>query len=54
MLKAFYYEGKTMDEIAANFGLGSAQAAKTKKLRCMKSLIKVIRDNGYKAEDFFL
>ena len=54
VLLAFYFEGKTMDEIASYSNLGSAQAAKTKKLRCMKRLTNLIQTNGYKAEDFFL
>ena len=54
VLLAFYFEGKTMDEIASHANLGSAQAAKTKKLRCMKRLTNLIHTNGYKAEDFFL
>lgn len=53
ILSDFYFEQQSMQEIAKNMGLGSTQAAKTKKLRCMQKLTKFVQDNGYTSEDFF-
>ncbi len=38
LLKMYYYQNKNMKQIMESFGLGSEQAAKTKKFRCMKKL----------------
>lgn len=38
---AFYYQKKSMKEIMVMFGLGSEQAAKNKRFRCMKELKKL-------------
>ena len=42
LLKSFYYESRNMSEIAEIFELGSTQAAKTKKHRCMKRLSEIV------------
>ncbi|GAB5525235.1 MAG: hypothetical protein Roseis2KO_31070 [Roseivirga sp.] len=52
ILKSFYYDGEKMEEIAASHNLGSAQAAKTKKLRCMKKLTTLIKSHGLKNHHF--
>lgn len=54
LLISFYFESHTMLEIAASFGLGSAQAAKTKKLRCMKRLSKIVREQGLQQNHFIV
>ncbi|MEL6558483.1 MAG: sigma-70 family RNA polymerase sigma factor [Bacteroidota bacterium] len=38
LLKMYYYDNKSMKQIMESFNLGSEQAAKTKKFRCMKKL----------------
>lgn len=38
VLTAYYFEEKTMEEIALVFGFTNAQAAKTRKFRCMQEL----------------
>ncbi len=52
ILKSFYYDGESMESIAQKLKLGSAQAAKTKKLRCMKKLSSLIEGYGLKGHDF--
>lgn len=38
VLTAYYFEEKTMEEIALTFGFTNAQTAKTRKFRCMQDL----------------
>lgn len=52
ILKSFYYDDESMENIAKKLNLGSAQAAKTKKLRCMKKLSTLIEGFGLKGHDF--
>ncbi|OEK06901.1 RNA polymerase sigma factor [Roseivirga misakiensis] len=54
ILKWFYFETQSMEEIAKNLNLGSAQAAKTKKLRCMKKLASLIKEHGLEKHHFTL
>ena len=54
LLVSFYHQAKSMKEIAHMFGLGSEQAAKTKKLRCMKKLNAVVVEYKLKQDDFYL
>ncbi|KYG79640.1 RNA polymerase sigma factor [Roseivirga echinicomitans] len=54
ILKNFYFNEMSMEEVAKNSNLGSAQAAKTKKLRCMKKLTTLIEEHGLKNHDFRL
>ncbi len=42
----YYYARHSMKEIMIKFGLGSEQAAKNKKYRCMKRLIELCKQNG--------
>jgi len=44
VLIAFYFERKSMQIIMTEFGLGSQQSAKTKKLRCFKKLKDLIKN----------
>lgn len=53
VLKAYYYEELTMEQIKTQFNLSSAQSAKTKKLRCMKKLIALVKEKGL-IYNFFL
>ena len=43
ILYMYYYENKSMLEVKKSFDLGSEQAAKTKKYRCMQQLIKLFK-----------
>lgn len=54
LLISFYHHAKSMKEIAHMFGLGSEQAAKTKKLRCMKKLSTVVAEYKMRPDDFYL
>lgn len=52
MLREFYYEKKSMQELAVRFKLGSAQAAKNKKARCLKALSALVKEKKLTFEDF--
>ena len=54
LLKSFYYDALSMEEIAKQQNLGSAQAAKTKKLRCMKKLAGIMKDHGLEKHHFLI
>ena len=54
LLVGFYYEAQSMSQIACDLGLGSAQAAKNKKVRCMRKLNSFIRENSIKREQLFV
>ncbi len=43
VLKSYYLKGHRMQEIQEQFNLGSEQAAKNKKYRCMKKLMELIK-----------
>ena len=42
VLKLFYYENRSMDEIATETGLSGENAAKTKKYKCLQQLKKKV------------
>jgi len=42
----FYYRKKTMKELKEKFNLGSIQAAKNKKCRCLSYLAKLFEEKG--------
>lgn len=46
-LKAAYYENYSMAQIKEYFNLGSEQAAKNKKYRCLQHLIKLFKQFNY-------
>jgi len=48
LLTDYYYSGLSMKDIRKQFGLGSEQAAKNKKYRCMQKLMKLCKDSGIK------
>ncbi|MEL7146611.1 MAG: sigma-70 family RNA polymerase sigma factor [Bacteroidota bacterium] len=52
VLSSFYYENKSMQEIQQDFGLGSVQAAKNKKSRCLKKLISLFQQKGITYDSF--
>lgn len=54
ILKNFYYDSWSMEKIAEDQNLGSAQAAKTKKLRCMKKLSALARKYRLEKHHFIL
>ena len=51
IFKMFYWDHKSMDEIASIYGLRNANSAKTKKTRCMK-LFKDVKDALLKSGDY--
>jgi len=53
ILVGYYYERKSMQELAAFFHLGSEQAARNKKMRCMKELVKSIKDKDMTLINFW-
>ncbi|MEO1053145.1 MAG: sigma-70 family RNA polymerase sigma factor [Bacteroidota bacterium] len=52
IIKHFYYENQSLEVIQRNFNLGSVQAAKNKKYRCMKALLKLFKEKGIKPDTF--
>jgi RNA polymerase sigma factor (sigma-70 family) len=54
LLIAFYYERKPMRDLMEIFKLGSEQAAKTKKLRCLNGLIDLVREKRMTQQSFFV
>ncbi|MDN5201832.1 sigma-70 family RNA polymerase sigma factor [Fulvivirgaceae bacterium BMA10] len=46
ILLDFYYNNLGMKDIMSKFNLGSEQAAKNKKYRCLQSLIKLVTQKG--------
>ena len=53
VLKCFYYENLSMKEIKQRFSLGSEQAARTKKHRCLKKLMTLFKKRGITREHVF-
>lgn len=53
LLIDFYYEHKSMKDLMETFHLGSEQAAKNKKHRCLNSLIEMIKARGITQQNFF-
>ncbi len=53
VLIGFYYHGMSMIEIKNRFDLGSEQAAKNKKYRCMQQLMKICQSMGITKEIVF-
>jgi RNA polymerase sigma factor (sigma-70 family) len=54
LLTGFYFEKKSMKELMIEYSLGSEQAAKNKKLRCMAFLMRQIKEKGLGIESFYL
>lgn len=52
ILVSFYYEMKSMKEIAEDLNLGSEQSARNKKSRCLKYLTQKISDRGLTYDNF--
>jgi len=53
MLTFFYFDKLSMNEIMESFGLGSTQAAKNKKLRCVRKLMQLFKERGITKEKVF-
>ncbi len=53
MLTEFYYNKRSMKELKKMFILGSEQAAKNKKMRCLKKLIAILEASSVKQDYFF-
>jgi RNA polymerase sigma factor (sigma-70 family) len=54
LLTSFYFNGKSIKDLMVEFSLGSKQAAKNKKLRCMEYLIRKIKEKKLSIENFYL
>lgn len=54
LLKSFYFRKSSMDEIAKKHKLGSVQAAKNKKWRCLKVLMTIVKSFKLDRDDFYL
>lgn len=52
LLIDFYYHKKSMDELMHIYGLGSNEATRNKKYRCMQHLMAFIKKNKIKRSDF--
>ena len=53
ILRLFYYEKQSMEEIMGHFGLSNKQSAKNKKARCMQRLTEIVKSANVKLSDFF-
>jgi RNA polymerase sigma factor (sigma-70 family) len=54
ILTGFYYERKTMEELTTIFQLGSEQATRNKKMRCMKELMKIVEQKKMGVQSFWI
>lgn len=54
LLTGFYFHDKSIKDLMIEFSLGSEQAAKNKKLRCMEYLIRIIKEKRLSIENFYL
>jgi hypothetical protein len=52
VIEDFYFVQMTMGELMEKYELGSEEAAKNKKYRCLKKLISLARVNGFQLTDF--
>lgn len=52
VLLDFYFKKLSMREIAESYKLGSEEAAKNKKYRCLKKLIELVKNSKLKPSDF--
>ncbi len=53
LLKDFYFETLSMEEISKKHTLQNSQIAKNKKWRCMKRLIEIVKSYNLEKEDFY-
>ena len=53
VLRDFYYEKRSMDEITEKYGWDNRQIAKNTKWRCMKKLADIVKSHKLKQEDFY-
>lgn len=52
LLQNFYFEKMSMSDIASKYGLGSEEAARNKKYRCMQKLIAFVKARKLNKDDF--
>ena len=52
ILKLYYYQNKSMNEIMSYFSLSSEQAAKNKKFRCLRKLENLFKAYNIKRDNF--
>lgn len=52
IIKRYYFDEERMEDIATALGLGSAQAAKNKKYRCMQKLNELVQAHELKNHHF--
>lgn len=54
LLQNFYFEKMSMSDIALKYDLGSEEAARNKKYRCMQKLIAFVKARKFNKDDFSL
>lgn len=54
ILVGFYYDKMSMKEIMETFNLGSVQAAKNKKMRCLRYLMNLVKKKGFTFANFIV
>lgn len=54
VLVGFYFQHMSIRMLRIKYGLGSDQAAKNKKFRCLRYLINIVRQKGLSYENFVL
>lgn len=52
LLMDFYFDGRSMAQLTASYGLGSEAAAKNKKYRCLQKLIALVKQQKLDRSDF--
>ena len=52
VLMDFYYGGRSVKQLQAEYNLGSEAAAKNKKYRCLKKLIDLVKERKWDRSDF--
>lgn len=54
ILIGYYYQRKSMEELMVLFQLGSEQAARNKKMRCMKELMRIVSEKNMTLQSFWI
>ncbi|MDW3190838.1 MAG: hypothetical protein R8G66_00650 [Cytophagales bacterium] len=53
LLQSFYYEHKTMKELAGRFGYASERSATVQKYKCLEKVRNEVKNKSLQYEDFF-
>lgn len=53
LLQTFYFEKRTMKEIAALFGFSGERSATAQKYKCLEKIRNIIKDKSLNKEDFY-